>query len=69
MQNRLGGVYTAQLPVGLMVKLGRKGRVSYQRTLRPRVDSDLNAGGAVMISFFIKSLLNAFYSYTYRMLF
>ena len=44
MQNRLGGVYTAQLPVGLMVKLGRKGRVSYQRTLRPRVDSDLNAG-------------------------
>ena len=45
MQNRLGGVYTAELPVGLMVKLGRKGRVSYQGTLRPRADSDLNAGG------------------------
>ena len=45
MQNRLGGVYTAELPVGLMVKLGRKGRVSDQGSLRPRVDSVLNAGG------------------------
>ena len=44
MQNRLGGVHTAELPVGLVVKLGREGRVSHQGPLRPRVDSDLNAG-------------------------